>query len=755
MSGMRPAKLLLGCCAHLALATVARDFCMAGERLAGHGGLSSLMVRPTGQIVELSAQPHGDAQSDDGRYWCRYRVAAAGDEVRDLADLAFYEEGRLMWRMAKAPGSDLYVSNAGLVAFVATERHWAGEVTIHFYSKTGRCLTSLPCKGASLFGFSPSGKLFAVGSAAGLQVVDPASGTVSTLEHALQFDFSEDDSLLALALPGRVLVKKGSITVLEAVADVLSPRGVRVSAQDSLVAVIGRQVLVAFSLSTGHRLLVDSLRGRATYRDVRVVDGRIIAGVQVREKDVLRGLLRVLERDGRLVAQEEGERLPLPRGGLSKQGLGKSREGCTPWPFAPFDSMRTVWNYYEQHMAYGDSLSYLHQGLDLITPIGEHVYAVEPGVVKCLLTLGGNSYWRVAIAPQQSAEPSVGWLYAHLVKESITCAPGDTVELHEYLGDIVRWTPEWGHIHFVQIWDSGLVWRYDDDQWGIVGNPLLQLCANTDTIPPRILDVFPDSKFGICLNESSAYLRPDSVYGDVDFIVQVADAIGDGLYELPALELYYWIVSVDRGALVVPRTKAQRLDHAYPFYSADRYVDYATLIYKRDAILPPPSWMPNRRNFYHLLTNSDGDDKLDLGEHQLAFVTTGVPDGQYRLHVLARDLNQGVRDSMDFRVANGPAKVKAPFAAHPLALGIYGPFPNPFGHAARVEYTLPEATSAVLRLFDVAGREVRHLEIARGAPGRHSIHMGAEELPNGIYFLHLQQGHHSVRRKCVVLRELK
>ncbi len=591
-----------------------------------------------------------------------------------------------------------------------------------------------------------------MGSTAGLQVVDPARGTVLTHERALQFDFSEDDSLLALALPGRVVVKRGPTTVLEVVTGELSPRVVRISAKDSLVAVAGRQMLLAFSLGTGKRTVADTLRGSATYRDLHLLNGRIVAGIQRREGGLLCGVLRVVERTGRLLAEAEGERLVVPEGRSKREGLPKSGEGSVPWPFAPFDSMRTVWNYYEQHLAYGDSLSYLHQGLDLITPIGEPVYAVEPGVVKCVLTLGGDSYWRVAIAPEQSAKPSVGWLYAHLIKESITCAPGDTVELHEYLGNIVRWTSEWGHIHFVQIQDSGLVWRYDDDQWGIVGNPLLLLCANTDTIPPRILDVFPGSKFGICLNESSVYLSPDSVYGEVDFVVRVVDRIGDGLYDLPALELHYWIVSLDQGIPVLRRTLAHRLNHAYPFYGSDRYIGYASLIYKRDEILPPPSWMPRERAFYHLLTNSDGEEEFDLSEHQLAFVTTAVPDGRYRLHVLVRDLNTGVRDSMDFRVANAATAVQSPLGGQSSGLSMTGPFPNPFHHDARLLYGAAEAGPALLRVFDVAGREVRRLNLGATPAGGSWVHLDAEELPSGVYVLHLQQGERTLRRKCLLLR---
>lgn len=713
--------------------------------------LSPLTASANGLLVDKSCHPRGQVQSENGRYWCRFRVAAAGDEVRQLVDFALYEDERLLWGMsAVAPGSDLYISNAGLVAFVVHDRHWAGEIALLFYSQDGHRLMSLACKGASLFGFSAQGNLFGVCSAAGLQVVAPAAGQVTTLEAALQFDFSEDETLVALANPGHVAVKKGPTTLFEAPTGLASPRAVRVSRRDSLVAVIDRQVLRAFSLATGRCLFADTLRGTATFRDLRIVEGKIVAGIQVREQGALRGVVRVLDAAGRVVREEYGERLVPPQGG-ARQAVPKSTGDGIPWPFAPFDSMRTVWNYYEQHMGY-DSSSYLHQGLDLITSIREPVYAVEPGIVKCVLTLGGSAYWRLAIAPQQVAEPSVGWLYAHLIKESIACAPGDTVALHQYLGQIVRWGDDWGHIHFVQIQDSGLVWRYDDGEWGICGNPLLSLRPNTDTIRPQILDVFPESKFGICLNESSVYLRPDSVYGAVDFVVRVVDLIGDSLYELPAFEVFYWIVSVDRGDLVVCRRLAQRLNHAYPFYGPAHYEEYATLIYKRDAVLPPPAWGPRTRAFFHLLTNSDGDDQLDLSEHQLAFVTTEVPDGRYRIHVLARDLANSVRDSMDFTVANFPTRIERPAVPQELALALEEPCPNPFNASTRVTYTIPREGEVELAVFDVAGRQVKRLVGGRHGPGRFSALFDAKELTSGMYFLVLRLGGQSVRKKCVLVR---
>ena len=74
--------------------------------------------------------------------------------------------------------------------------------------------------------------------------------------------------------------------------------------------------------------------------------------------------------------------------------------------------------------------------VDLITAIGEPTYSVIDGYVKLVLTIGGASYWRIAVSDTQSAGRSDGWLSAHLIESTIQFDVGDTVQVHDYIGDI-------------------------------------------------------------------------------------------------------------------------------------------------------------------------------------------------------------------------------------------------------------------------------------------------------------------------------
>ncbi|MCU0415489.1 MAG: hypothetical protein MUE91_14015, partial [Ignavibacteriaceae bacterium] len=113
----------------------------------------------------------------------------------------------------------------------------------------------------------------------------------------------------------------------------------------------------------------------------------------------------------------------------------------------------------------------------------EPTYSVIDGFVKLVLTTGGDIYWRTAVSPVQVPGRSDGWLSAHLIESTIQVDIGDTVEIHDYLGDIIQWSNDWGHIHFVNISDSGLVWYYSDDEWGINFSPILVLQPYPDVTP--------------------------------------------------------------------------------------------------------------------------------------------------------------------------------------------------------------------------------------------------------------------------------
>ena len=100
----------------------------------------NISVSFNGTFVADSSSKTDKAQSENGNYWCEYDIGRVGDEVREIVKFKFFENDLLLYELKKMPGSDLYISNSGICAFMDMTRHYKDELTIHFYSKTGHYL---------------------------------------------------------------------------------------------------------------------------------------------------------------------------------------------------------------------------------------------------------------------------------------------------------------------------------------------------------------------------------------------------------------------------------------------------------------------------------------------------------------------------------------------------------------------------------------------------------------------------------------
>ena len=360
----------------------------------------------------------------------------------------------------------------------------------------------------------------------------------------------DQNDFVTVASAGKIMIYENSNLLTSVQTGIELPRKVIISSSNNIVGVIDKFNLRVYSLINNNLVFEDKIGGDLSFRDLKIVDNKIIVGIHKRNDEESKGILRVYDLNGNQLEAKTGETKRLQKfERINLEKKSQSNYDPIPWPFFPFDSMRTVWNHYEQHMGSNPTSSYLHQGLDLITPIGEPTYSVIDGYVKLVLTIGGASYWRTAISDTQIAGRADGWLSAHLIENTIQFDIGDTVQVHDYLGDIIVWSSDWGHIHFVNISDSGLVWYYNDNEWGINFSPILVLQPYPDVTPPEIENVFPWSKFAIAVNESATYLQPDSLFGEIDIIVKVVDYVGDSEWQQPAYTTWYTVKRVSNGQI--------------------------------------------------------------------------------------------------------------------------------------------------------------------------------------------------------------
>ena len=78
--------------------------------------------------------------------------------------------------------------------------------------------------------------------------------------------------------------------------------------------------------------------------------------------------------------------------------------------------------------------------------------------------------------------------------------------------------------------------------------------------------------------------------------------------------------------------------------------------------------------------------------------------------------------------------------------------PNPLNSSATIRYSVPEASSVTVTLYDVLGKEVAKVVNSRMEAGEYMCTLEVGDLSNGVYFLRLQAGVQSDTQKIVVLK---
>jgi hypothetical protein len=78
--------------------------------------------------------------------------------------------------------------------------------------------------------------------------------------------------------------------------------------------------------------------------------------------------------------------------------------------------------------------------------------------------------------------------------------------------------------------------------------------------------------------------------------------------------------------------------------------------------------------------------------------------------------------------------------------------PNPASNNTTIKYELKESANVTLRVFDIAGKEVMHVNEGAKAAGMYSIELNTANLQNGIYFYSFEAGAEKVTRKMTIAK---
>jgi len=88
----------------------------------------------------------------------------------------------------------------------------------------------------------------------------------------------------------------------------------------------------------------------------------------------------------------------------------------------------------------------------------------------------------------------------------------------------------------------------------------------------------------------------------------------------------------------------------------------------------------------------------------------------------------------------------------PASFALYQNYPNPFNPTTLIQFDLPREELAVLRVYNMLGREIAELVNERKWAGRHTVIFDAREMANGLYFYRLQAGSFMETKKLLLLR---
>lgn len=541
--------------------------------------------------------------------------------------------------------------------FIATDVERVVVIDAHESNRHPALLEVLDLSGETLFALrllsfssprlSADGTLLCYRSAGAIETFDLVSLERRRFPDQAQFTATGDGQFLgADALQPSVVTRWDSAGNLNRLRLREIPRRLALRGDFAPALALFNDELIELDFEDGTQRTLYRAQPGFELRDLRVTPRGIHLGRRQVMGSVTRGSVLTITALGTHLSSPVSASLPIPPSSLIASPLTG-----IPWPIGPSLS-NPIGNSYGEYQNYG-GLPYMHPGLDVLGADLQPVYAVRGGEVKAILTTSGDYHWRVAIGNAPGPGSSKGYLYAHIDPATFAVDVGDFVTAGQYLGDLVPWpVPGFTHTHFARIEDSGVVWNGD---WLCTDNPQPDLMPQTDTSAPVFQSAIGSDPFAFCLNETSLYRDPEALSGQLDIIVRVSDVIDAGAWRCAVQELRYSIHPVGAPqAPLVDDKLAVRFDMALDTYQGGPIDPFLVdLFYKQDNTCPTEGDYGSRE-FYHILTNSNGDEIYDSVDVAEAWDTTVLPDGDYRIEVTAIDAaGNASQSSMVVTTSNG------------------------------------------------------------------------------------------------------
>ncbi len=674
------------------------------------------------------------------------------DADRCLADLAI-EAGGQPYRLSSQEGNGFFISDVGRLVLIDTPETAALPGVIRVLDFTGAELLRREVYGPIDPQLSPDGTWFACGSRDGVVQLNLRSGR-TYVHPALTLFATGPDGVLAGLRPAARAAQAGwelwiargdaPANVGRLAADL--PLRIAVSPNGAAVLVLERGLLRRIDLVDGAETCLFTAPAGARLRDLRIEGDALVVGIRHELNGRWMGELVRLSPRGEILERRAGPIRDIPR------AAGQGGDAPTlPWPFIPAQG-HPIGNTYCEYQNYGGA-GYTHPGVDLFGAPGQQVFAVHSGQVKAVLTTSGQWHWRVAVADTAGSGYSTGYLYAHLDEPTIAVGVGDMVTQGQYLGDLVEWpVADFHHCHFARIRDSGTVWN---GAWINTDNPHLDFTGHVDPDAPVFETAVGSQWLAFCQNETSTYLSPQNLQGQVDVIAHVGDVIGT-TWVCTVQEIRYSIYPVGQPSQPVVDDK---LAVYYDMWT-DEYAGgphdplLVQLLYKRDSVCRTQGDYDNRE-FFHIITNSNGDQVYESSDLAEAWNTTHCSNGTYTIEVTAWDVaGNSATVSMNVQV-NNPFSAVGEESLTARWVPVWQAGPD--GAAAQVDFEVPRPGRVELAVHDVLGRRVSTLISGVLPAGQHTAVWAGRDasghpVPAGTYFGRLAVPGAEARHRILIVR---
>jgi len=128
--------------------------------------------------------------------------------------------------------------------------------------------------------------------------------------------------------------------------------------------------------------------------------------------------------------------------------------------------------------------------------------------------------------------------------------------------------------------------------------------------------------------------------------------------------------------------------------------------------------------------------------HNYSFTDNEILSGSYKYRLKQIDFDGSFKYSNEVEVA----------LTNPTKFSLEQNYPNPFNPTTTIKYSIGSQQLAVLKVYDVLGREVATLVNEIRQPGNYEVEFNASKLSSGIYFYTLRAGDFKQVRKMIIMK---